>query len=93
MLKKFIFQGEGSRHAKISMIPLAFQDIIVATNELIKDNNNNSILGYKYVQTYGDINDVNKSIIILININNMHWICSFYNENASEIIIDYIIPS
>jgi len=75
------------------MIPLVYQDIFVATYELIRDDNSNLILGYKYVQIYCHINFVNKSILILNNIKNIYWIWELYNENSSKLIIDYIIPS
>ena len=91
--KKVYNQGEWAGDAEISMIPLIYQDIVVATYQLINDDNSDSILGFKYVHIYGDINDVNKSILILINIKNMHWTCGFYNQNSSQLIIDYIIPS
>ena len=45
------------------------------------------------MQILGNINDVNKVILILINKKNMYLACGFYNENSSELIIDYIIPS
>ena len=63
--------------AEISMIPLVFQDITVVTYKMEKHELNDIILGYRFIQIYGNINDPNTSILILININDNHWNTAF----------------
>jgi hypothetical protein len=63
------------------MIPLVYNDITVATYQIIIDNENNNILGIRFIQIYGDSTDTNKSILILINLNNYHWTCALDNNN------------
>lgn len=41
------------------MIPLVFNNICVATYRLINDISNNTLLGYEFFNTYGNINDNN----------------------------------
>ena len=73
------------------MIPLEYYDIRVGYYELIKNNTNNSIIGFRFIQTYGNFNDENTSILLLVNIINLHWICGFYNNENEEPIKDFII--
>ncbi len=86
-------EGEWAGDAEISMIPLVYDDIRVACYELIKNNCNTSIIGYRFIQTYGNFKDLNTSILILVNINNMHWVCGFYNNENGAPILNYIIPN
>ncbi len=79
--------GEWGGDAEISMIPLIYSDICVATYRLVNNINNNSILGYEFINTYGNIEDINKTILILVNINNNHW-CNGYYEECNEGIIE-----
>ena len=53
------------------MILLVFNDIYVATYRLINYINVNTLLGYQFINTYGNINN-NISILILANINENH---------------------
>lgn len=49
----------------------------------MKNISNNSILGFRYLQIYVNLNGQNISILNLVNINNMHLECAlFSNENG-----------
>ena len=75
------------------MVPLIYNDIRVATYSLISNTQSNEILGYEYINTYGDINDNNTSILILININNNIWVLGYYNRDNVAQINNFIIPT
>ena len=54
--------GNWAREAEISMIPIVYNDIVVATYEVVLDNKKNNILGYRFIQKYGDTTNTSKSI-------------------------------
>lgn len=68
------------------MILLVFNDIYVATYRLINYINVNTLLGYQFINTYGNINN-NISILILANINENHQVNRYYNENNTDPIL------
>ena len=73
------------------MIPLIYDDIRVATYKLILNLTNNNIMGYQFINCYGNMNDINTSILILVNINNNHWTTAFFNDNNGQLTNNYII--
>ena len=83
--------GEWRGDAEISMIPLIYDDIRVATYKLILNLTNKIIMGYQYINYYGIMKDINTSILILVNINNNHWTTAFLNEKNGQPINNYII--
>ena len=85
--------GEWGGDAEISMIPLVFPDITVVTYKMEKHEINDIILGYRFIQIYGNLNDPNTSILILININDNHWNTTFYNKNINIPESSYNIPN
>jgi len=91
--KNVFNDGERGGDAEISMILLIYSDICVATYRLVNNINNKTILGYEFINIYGNIEDINKTILILININNNHWCNGYYEECNEGIIENYIIPS
>jgi len=82
---------EWSGDAEISMIPLIYDDIRVATFKLILNLTNNNIMGYQFINCYGIMKDINTSILILVNINNNHWTTAFFNDKNRQPINNYII--
>ena len=84
--------GTWAGDAEISMISIVYEDLVVATYELITNSENNNILGYRFIQIYGNITDNSNSILILISINNLHWTCAFYNTNSQKVVSNFIIP-
>ena len=68
-----------------------YNDIRIAAYWLISNAQSNEILGYEYINTYGDINDNNTSILILININNNIWVLGYYNRDNVAQINNFII--
>jgi len=48
--------GEWGGDAEISMVSLIYNDIRIAIYRLINNTQSNEILGYEYINTYGDIN-------------------------------------
>ena len=85
--------GELGGDAEISMLPLIYNTIRVATYRMILDKGNNAILGYEYINSYGDLNDPNTSILILININNNHWVTGYFNPENGAPINEFNIPT
>ena len=83
--------GEWGGDAEISMIPLIYHDIRVATYKLIVNLANNSIIGYQFINCYGNMNDIKTSILILVNINNNHWTTAYFNDKNGQPINNYII--
>ena len=83
--------GEWSGDTEISMIPLIYDDIRVATYKLILNLTNSIIMGYQYINCYGIMKDINTNILILVNINNNHWTTAFFNEKNRQPINNYII--
>ena len=67
--------------------------IRVASYKIIKSIVNNEILGYKYINNYGNFNDYNISIFLLINISNSHYIYGYYNQNKGNLNENYHIPN
>ena len=67
------------------MIPLIYDDIRVATYKLILKLTNNIIMGYQFINSYGYMNDINKSILILVNINNNHWTTGYFNDKKANL--------
>ena len=43
--------------------------------------------------SYGELNDLNTSILILININNSHWAIGYFNPDNGARINEFIIPT
>ena len=85
--------GEWGGDAEISMVSLIYNDIRVGIYRLIINTQSNEILGYECINTYGDINDNITSILILININNNHWVLGYYNRDNGAQINNFIIPT
>ena len=83
--------GEWGGDAEISMIPLIYHDIRVAAYKLIVNLANNSIIGYQFINCYGNMNDIKTSILILVNINNNHWTTAYFNDKNGQPINNYII--
>jgi len=83
--------GEWGGDAEISMIPLIYHDIRVEAYKLIVNLANNSIIGYQFINCYGNMNDIKTSILILININNNHWTTAYFNDKNGQPINNYII--
>ena len=54
---------EWSGDTEISMIPLIYDDIRVATYKLMLNLTNNIIMGYQFVNCYGNMKDINTSIL------------------------------
>lgn len=74
------------------MIPIVYEDIVVATYQLITNYDKNNFFGYKFIQMCGNMLDNSNNILILININNLHWTCAFYNNNSEKIFDNFVIP-
>ena len=58
------------------MIHLIYNDFRVETYKLILNLTNNIIMRYQFINSYRNMNDINTSILILVNINNNHWTTS-----------------
>ena len=83
--------GEWSGDAEISRIPLIYDDIRVATYKLIINLTNIIIMGYQFINSYGNKNDINKSILILLNKNKNHWTTAFLNDKNGQPNNNYTI--
>ena len=79
--------GEWSGDAEISMIPLIYDDIRVVPYKLILDFTNDIIMGYQFINSYGNMNDINTSILILVNINNNIWTKAFLMIKMANLLI------
>ena len=91
--KKVFTDREWAGDAEISMIPLVFNDICAATSSLINEINTNSLLGYEYINTYGNLNDTKLSILILVNINDNHLVNGYYNDLNAFPNFNFKIPN
>ena len=60
---------------------------------MIKSLDNNKILGYRFINNYANFNDDNISILILININNNHYICGYNKSEKGIINNNFTIPN
>ena len=69
------------------MIPLIYDDIRVATYKLILNLTNNIIMDYQFINSYGNMNDINTSILILVNINNNLWTKAFLMIKMANLLI------
>ena len=79
--------GEWSGDAEIFMIPLIYDDIRVVAYKLILDLTNDIIMGYQFINSYGNMNDINTSILILVNINNNLWTKAFLMIKMANLLI------
>ena len=59
------------------MIPLVYDKIGVACYQMVKSIDNDEIIGFRFINNYGNFNDDNISILFLINISNRHYICGY----------------
>ena len=86
-------EGEWAGDAEISMIPLVYDNIRVACYQMVKSSDNNENLGYRFINNYGNFNDDNISILLLIHINNNHYLCGYYNAAKGIINDNFTIPN
>ena len=92
MTKILIKMMSGGGDSEIPKVPLIFDDIRVSTYKLIQNNiinGINGILRFQYINTYGNFKDNNTSILVLININGIHWVTVYYNSENVNPIINY----
>ena len=73
------------------MISLIYDNIRVATYKLRLNLTNNIIIGYQFINSYGNMNDINTSILIFVNINNNHWTTGYFNDKNGLPINNYTI--
>ena len=78
-------EGEWAGSAEISMIPLVYDNIRVAWYQMVQSFDNNEILGFRFINNYGNFNDDNISILLLINISNNHYLYDYYNSEKGKI--------
>ena len=48
-------------------------------------------MGYQFINSYGNMNDIYTSILILVNINNNHWTGAFFDDKNGQPINNYAI--
>ena len=86
-------RGEWAGVADLSMIPLVYENIRVSRNQMVKSINNDEILGFRFINNYGNFTEDNISILLLINIINNHYICGYYNSEKGNIDENFKIPN
>ena len=64
----------------LSFLPLVYDKIRVGYYQMVKSIDNDEILGFRFINNYGNFKDDNISILLLINISNRHYICGYYNS-------------
>ena len=52
---------------------------------MVQSFDNNEILGFRFINNYGNFNDDNISILLLINISNNHYLYDYYNSEKGKI--------
>ena len=70
-----------------SMIPLIYEYIRVATYKLILNLTINIIMGYQFINSFGNMKDINTSILILVNINKFIGLQLFLMIKMANLLI------
>ena len=86
-------EGEWSGDEEISMIPLVYDNILIACYQMVKWLDNKEIIGFRFINNYGNFNDNNITILTLINISNRHYICGYYNSEKGNNNNNFTIPN
>ena len=75
------------------MIPLVYDNIRVACHQKVKSFDNNENFWFRFINNYRNFNDDNISILLLIHINNNHYLCGYYNSEKGIINDNFTIPN
>jgi hypothetical protein len=92
-VKNIYKEGEWVGDSEISMIHLVYDNISLACYQMVQSFDNNEILGFRFINNYGNFNDDNVSILLLINISNKYYICVYYNSEKGNINENFTIPN